>query len=104
MVLLQRLLASKLKEGWFSVNLDEATNNAMDKILNMMVKIYDDEKKSTVVAHFVSVDVNVATAQNMHQATASASQSKDVPMANVVSCCLTTVPQGEAVGWSSKPR
>lgn len=52
MVLLQHLLASKLKEGWFSINLDEATNNAMDKILNMMVKFYDDEKKSTVVAHF----------------------------------------------------
>ena len=58
----------------------------MDKILNMMVKIYDDEKKSTVVAHFVSVDVNIATAQNLHQATASASQSKDTPMANQVSC------------------
>ena len=86
MVLLQHLLASKLKEGWFSINLDEATNNATDKILNMMVKFYDDEKKSTVVAHFVSVDVNVATAQNLQQAMVSAFQSKDVPMADVVSC------------------
>ena len=67
---------------------DETTNNAMDKILNMMVKFYDNKKKSTVVTHFVSVDVNVATgtAQNLHQAMVSAFQSKDVPMANVVTC------------------
>lgn len=80
------VLANKLKECWFSVNLDEATNNAMDKILNMMVKFYDDDKKSTVVAHFASVIVNIATAQNLHQAVVCAFQSEDIPLVNMISC------------------
>ena len=34
-------LSTKLREVPFSLNMDEATNNAMDKIVNIVVQFYD---------------------------------------------------------------
>lgn len=52
----------------------------------MVVKFYENEKKWTVVAHFASVIVNIAAAQNLHQAVVRAFQSKDIPLVNMISC------------------
>ena len=47
-------LVQKLKSIYFSLNFDEATNNAMDKILNVMVRFYGDEQNVTVTDHLGS--------------------------------------------------
>ncbi|GBO05071.1 hypothetical protein AVEN_37202-1 [Araneus ventricosus] len=38
-------LVAKLNKNYFSINVDEATNNNGDKIINVLVRVYDDEKK-----------------------------------------------------------
>lgn len=46
-----------------SLNIDKATNNAMDKILNIMVHFYDDEQKE-VVSNLGTKKENFATTPN----------------------------------------
>ncbi|GBM22812.1 Protein ENL [Araneus ventricosus] len=38
-------LVAKLYKNYFSMNVDEATNNSGDKIINVLVRVYDDEKE-----------------------------------------------------------
>ena len=38
---MQKELFDKLKDTPFSLNVDEATNNAMDKVVNSVVRFYD---------------------------------------------------------------
>ncbi|GBN44651.1 hypothetical protein AVEN_47709-1 [Araneus ventricosus] len=38
-------LVAKLNKNYFSMNVDEATNNNGDKIINVLVRVYDDEKE-----------------------------------------------------------
>lgn len=55
------------REIFFSLNVDEAMNNALDKILNIMVHFYDDEQKKVVSDHLGSKKENFATAPNLFQ-------------------------------------
>jgi hypothetical protein len=43
-------LRSKLLKTPFSLNVDEATNNAMDKVVNIIVRYYDEDRDSVQTA------------------------------------------------------
>lgn len=60
-------LTTKLTNAHFSLNLDEATNHANDKIVNILVQYYDDEVGKVVIDHFGSRKQNIATAANIFQ-------------------------------------
>ena len=54
-------LSDKLKSSFFSLNVDEATNNAGNKVLNVLVQYFDEDQQSTVVELLGSREVNQAT-------------------------------------------
>lgn len=86
-------LREKLILTPFSMNVDEATNNAMDKIVNVLVRYYDEDSQAVKTEHFSSKIVNQATAVNIHDAILSSLQdeptkNKDIPVTNLVSCLM----------------
>lgn len=99
-------LRSKLRDSFFSVNVDEATNNAMDKVLNIMVQYFDNDTGEVKIEHFASRIVNIATAANLTKAitncfkahptvdddegnsSSSDNVSEDIPLTNMVSCLM----------------
>ncbi|KAL0149030.1 hypothetical protein M9458_055645, partial [Cirrhinus mrigala] len=58
----KKRLSEKLKNGMFSVNIDEATDKSMDKILNVLVRFYDEDAGSVKTQHLASKKVNIANA------------------------------------------
>lgn len=81
-------LNQKLRQSPFSLNIDEATNNAMDKIVNMIVNYFDDQRQQVVMEHLASVKVNLATADNIFNAVKDVLKERDIPIGNVVSCLM----------------
>lgn len=59
-------LQTKLQSTFCSLNFDEATDNAMNKIVNILVRYFDGEEVKP--EHFASKEVNQATAKNIHAA------------------------------------
>lgn len=62
---LKEELKYKLKDKKLSLNIDEATNNNNDKILNIIVQYYDQDTCRVVVDHLGSRKQNLATAANI---------------------------------------
>ena len=46
----------------FSLNIDEATDKSMDKILNVLVRFLDEDAGSVKTQHLASKKVNIANA------------------------------------------
>ena len=55
-------LSEKLHHTMFSLNIDEATDKSMDKILNVLVRFYDEDAGSVKTQHLASKKVNIANA------------------------------------------
>lgn len=49
----------------FSLNIDEATTLNMDKILNVLVRFFDNESNRVITQHLASRKVNIASAPNL---------------------------------------
>ncbi|GBN21498.1 Nuclear transcription factor Y subunit gamma [Araneus ventricosus] len=58
-------LVTKLNKNYFSMNVDEATNINGDKIINVLVRVYDDEKEKIITAHLGSIKENISTANHI---------------------------------------
>ena len=71
-------LKSKLKNRTISLNIDEATNNNNDKILNVLTQYYDDEMGRVVIDHLGSRKQNLATAANILSSIESILQEYDI--------------------------
>ncbi|XP_049334435.1 uncharacterized protein LOC125801679 [Astyanax mexicanus] len=56
-------LSEKLGNGMFSLNVDEATNKNMDKIMNVLVRFFDEDAGSVKTQHFASRIINIANAE-----------------------------------------
>ena len=78
----------KLQKCFFSMNIDEATDNAMDKIVNILVNYFDDQRQQVITEHLASVKVNLATADNIYTAVENVLKDRGIPITNVVSCLM----------------
>lgn len=94
-------LRQKLKDRFFSLNLDEATNNANDKIVNILVRFFDEDQGEVVTEHLGSKAVNQATASNIYEAVMDVLRGEEVvdaegstrypdaiPVKNLISCLM----------------
>lgn len=92
-------LHQKLKTTYFSINLDESTDNAGRKIVNVLVRFYDDAKGEVVTQLLGSYSESHATSANLFAGLAELlDQDSDpegdpdcsdpIPWTNVVSCLL----------------
>lgn len=92
-------LRTTLRSSFFSINVDEATNNSMDKVVNIIVRYFSDGDGEVKTEHFSSRVVNQATAKNIHAAIIDSlkedlptEKKKErqivVPPSNIVSCLM----------------
>lgn len=58
----KKSLYEKLKNGIFSLNIDEATNIHNDRIMNILVQFYDEDAGSVKTQHLASRKVNIGNA------------------------------------------
>lgn len=63
----KRQLTEKLKKVTFSMNVDEATNLKTNRILNVLVRFFDDDLEKVVTQHLASRRVNIGHASAVMQ-------------------------------------
>lgn len=82
-------LCGSLKESaGFSLNVDESTNSHMDKIMNMLVRYYNEQQGKVVTDQLASCKVNIGTAQNLFNAIDSVLSDANLPWDMLVSCLM----------------
>ena len=104
-------LFEKLHTRHFSLNIDEATNNANNKIVNVVVRYYDEERGEVVTKLFGSFKENVSNTPNIFAGlwcmldkndpdATEPDPSKQIPFKNIVSCLMDNcnVMRGEKKG------
>lgn len=78
----------KIKDKFISLNLDEATNNSYDKVLNVLVQFYDEEEGKIQLRHLGSRAQNVSTAKEILKSVESILAEYDVQWWQVVSALM----------------
>ena len=81
-------LKEKLKDRKLSLNIDEATNNNNDKILNIIVQYYDTESSRVVIDHLGSRKQNLATAANILQSIEHILEEYEIQWTQIVSVLM----------------
>ena len=56
----KKRLWEKLKQAPFSMNIDDATNLNTDKVLNVLVRFFDDDTGRVIIQHLASRKVKIA--------------------------------------------
>ncbi|GBM00212.1 hypothetical protein AVEN_32573-1 [Araneus ventricosus] len=81
-------LVAKLNKNYFSMNVDEATNNNGDKVINVLVRVYDDEKEKIITAHLGSRKENISTVNHIFLHLKELLDSSEISFSKVISCLL----------------
>ena len=81
-------LISKLKGNFFSLNIDEATTNAMDKIINIFVRFYDDSQNMVVTDHLGSKNANISTSKKIFDHINEVLTENGLNHSQIISCLL----------------
>ena len=84
----QRELSLELSSKHFSLNVDEATNNAGNKIVNVMVQYWSDEQQKCVLRLLGSREVNLATASNIFMAISDILNVRQLNWSQVISVMM----------------
>ncbi|GBO46654.1 hypothetical protein AVEN_61217-1 [Araneus ventricosus] len=80
-------LVAKLNKNNFSLNVDEATNNN-GKVINVLVRVYDDEKGKIITARLGSRKENISTANHIFLHLKKLLDSNEISFSKVISCLL----------------
>lgn len=81
-------LKMKVKGKMVSLNIDEATNNNNDKILNILVQYYDESENKVQLRHLGSRSQNLATASNIMDSIESVLREYDIEWWQVLSVLM----------------
>ncbi|GBM63510.1 hypothetical protein AVEN_73790-1 [Araneus ventricosus] len=81
-------LVAKLNKNYFPMNVDEAINNNGYKIINVLDRVYDDEKEKIITAHLGSRKENISTANNIFLHLKEFLDSNEISFSKVISCLL----------------
>ncbi|XP_062268267.1 uncharacterized protein LOC133974640 [Platichthys flesus] len=99
-------LSMTLQTKMFSLNADEATNVNMDKILNVLVRFFDEDLGKVVTQHFGSRKVNIADASTLKNAIEEILNSYNLNWDQVMSVLLDncSVMRGKRSGVETQIR
>lgn len=99
-------LKNKLKDQFFSLNIDEATNNANNKFVNIIVQFYDEDDQQVRSQLLGTREVNVATADNILEAIKDVLDKMELSMKQVISITMDNcnVMRGKKGGVETKVR
>ncbi|KAL0149902.1 hypothetical protein M9458_054796 [Cirrhinus mrigala] len=81
-------MSSKLKTKMFSLNVDEATDGNMDRILNVLVRYYDEDVGKVATQHLASRKLNIADALTITKTLTDILQSYSLNWNQVVGILL----------------
>ena len=85
---MQEELAKQLNGSYLSLNVDEATNNAGNKILNILARYHDTNINQIVTNHLGSRVVNLATAVNIFNTIQEVLDKFSITWPQVISCLM----------------
>ena len=90
----------------FSLNADEATNGNMDRILNVLVRYFDEDMGKVLTQHLASRKVNIADASTLTQELTDILQSYSLNWDQVVGLLLDNcnVMRGKKSGVETQAR
>lgn len=99
-------LSEKLKNGMFSLNIDEASSQSMDRILNVRVRFFDDDAIRVTTQHMASRKVNIANASALMVELNDVLQSYGLEWKQVTSILLDNcaVMRGKKTGLEMQAR
>ncbi|XP_060786598.1 uncharacterized protein LOC132892255 isoform X1 [Neoarius graeffei] len=102
----KNVFSMKLQTKMFSLNADEATNANMDKMLNVLVRFFDEEMRKVVTQHFGSRIVNIADASSLTNALHDILRSYNLTWDQVTSVLLDncSVMRGKRSGVETQIR
>ena len=81
-------LKEKMKGQMVSLNLDEATNNNNDKVLNVLVQYFDEETNKVELRHLGSRIQNLSTAKDILSSIESILTEYDIEWSQVLSVLM----------------
>ena len=79
---LEKQLIDKLREGFFSFNIDEATNPNLRKMLTMLVSYFCTTKNEVAVEHLCSLNLPTAKSETAFKAVVDLINEKEQPSCN----------------------
>ena len=75
----EKQLINKLREGFFSFNIDEATSSNLHKVLTLLVSYFCTTKKEVVVEHLVSLSLPTVKLETVFKAVVDLVNGKELP-------------------------
>ena len=78
-------LSSKLKDTFFSLNIDEAFSDNLHKVLTLLVQYPDTDSKRIKVQHLKSVSLEKVNAEKVYSAVTGVLEERSIPYSNLVS-------------------
>lgn len=102
----KKRLSDQLKGCMFSLNVDEATTQNMEKILNVMVRFFDDDAARVITQHLASREVNISNASALMMELKDVLQCYDLEWKQVTSILLDNcaVMRGKKTGLETQVR
>ena len=79
---LEKQLIDKLREGFFSFNIDEATSSNLHKVLTLLVSYFCTTKKELVVEHLGSLSFPTVKSETVFKAVVDLINEKELPWCN----------------------
>ena len=76
---LEKQLIDKLREGFFSFNIDEATSSNLHKVLTLLVSYFCTTKNEVVVEHLVSLSLPTVKLKTVFKAVVDLVNGKELP-------------------------
>ena len=75
----EKQLINKLREGFFSFNIDETTSSNLHKVLTLLVSYFCTTKKEVVVEHLVSLSLPTVKLETVFKAVVDLVNGKELP-------------------------
>ena len=103
---LEKQLIDKLREGFFSFNIDEATSSNLHKVLTLLVSYFCTTKNELVVEHLGSLSFPTVKSETVFKAVVDLINEKELPWCNLMAVLMDTcsVMRGSKNGFEIKLR
>ena len=82
---LKEKLIHDLQRYPFSINLDECSNDANNRILMILVSYYSEEEEKVFVRHYESIQLVYVNAKSVLDAVLQAFERDEIPLTNLIS-------------------
>ena len=99
---LEKHLVDKLKEGFFSFNIDEATSATLHKVLTLLVSYFCGTKNEVVVEHLGSLNLPTVNSETVFKAVVNLMDEKNLPFSNLMAVLMDSCCHERFQKWVSK--